>query len=323
MNTLPIPVYMSCDDNYAIHLCVVIASIIANTKSKVHFVIFVSKLSAQNKARITKVCSGHLVDFVESDGMLAELSGVSSGHSHISMSTCSRYFIPKLDLPYEKGIYLDCDVIVLGDIKELYDIDIGDSYLAGADDFSRDANAKRFNLDRYFNAGVLLLNIKKMRDENLSAVFVKTSIENNGKFKYVDQDVLNKICGHKSKILPLKWGMVAPLFRKRKKSKFFSREEIDSAVFNPAIVHFTGPDKPWKIPYGFLAHPWTPAYFYYANLAGFGEQAQLFKKNYKQFSSLLNYFKRHLFFFVHLYYFRMRKLYSVNKRKYNFETCEL
>ena len=128
MNTSPVPVYMSCDDNYAIHLCVVIASIIANTKSRVHFVIFVSKLSNQNKACITKVCGEHLVDFIESDEMLAELSGVSSGHSHISMSACSRYFIPKLDLPYEKGIYLDCDVLVLGDIKELYDINILGSF---------------------------------------------------------------------------------------------------------------------------------------------------------------------------------------------------
>ena len=319
MKELPIPVYMSCDDNYAIHLCVVVASIVKNTKSKIHFIFFVSKLSNENKARIVKVCEGHLLDFIESDMLLEKLGGLQSGHAHISMSACSRYFISELDFPYEKGIYLDCDVLVFDDIKKLYDIDLGENYLAGADDLSSVANAQKFNLERYFNSGVLLMNIKKMRDENLSSLFVKTSVESNGKFKYLDQDVLNLICGKQSMILPIRWGMVAQLFRKKITSKFFSKEEISSAIKNPAIVHFTGPDKPWNIPYGMLAHPWTPAYFYYANLAGFSIQAEKFKENYNPIKSLLVYLKRHLFFFLRLQYFKMRMLYAKNRKQYEYQ----
>ena len=106
-----IPVYMSCDDNYVTHLCVVIASVLSNTKSDIHFVILVSSLSEHNKTLISAVCGENKVSFIDVKQRLHSIP-IEVKCSHISLDTCSRFFISEFDFPYKKGIYLDCDVVV-------------------------------------------------------------------------------------------------------------------------------------------------------------------------------------------------------------------
>ncbi len=312
-----VPVYMSCDDNYAKHLCVVIASIVENTTSKVHFIILSAGLTQSNKDKIVKSAKGHCVDFPVLDEWIEYFSNLQMKQTHISIAACYRYLIPLLNYPYEKGIYLDCDVVVMGDIAKLYDFPIGDNYIAGASDAIRESYFSKWGLDRYFNSGVLLLNIKLLRQDNLSIELFKKTLELQNEIKYLDQDILNIVLRQKMLLLPVKWGVVAPFFRKNVSVRFVSDSEKHEAVYAPEIIHFTGPDKPWIIPYGVLAHPYTPAYFYYLSLTPFANEEGEIKSKYKPISRLFWYLKRHTFFFLRPMFFRMRKLYCQNLRKYN------
>ncbi len=317
LNSKIVPVYFSCDENYVPQLCVAIASIVYNTSANLHFIVLAESLSDAAKANILKVCAGHKlsIETISKYGKYFENVGVKQ--QHISIATCYRFFIPLLDFDYEKGIYLDCDVVVLGDVAELLDFDLGDNYLAGTNDFISEKYIKSLTLDKYFNAGVLLLNLKKFRQDNVFEKLISELCDTSKHFKYLDQDILNIVLGEKSKLLPTKWGAVAPLFRKNLTSKYESASEIKEAIYSPKIVHFTGPDKPWSIPRGITAHPWTPAYFYYMRKTPFASNVEKINASFNVIGKFINYWSRHLLFFVRPMFFKMRLLYLRNKRNYS------
>ena len=311
-----LPVYMSCDDNYVVHLCVVIASILNNTKSRIHFIVLAPNLSGENKQKIATACGSNELSIVNTSIKLNNFSNVEIKCGHISLSACSRFFIPKLDFPYEKGIYLDCDVVVNGDIKELFDIDLGENYAAAVDDFVSAKHAAKFDSLRYFNSGVLLLNINKMRKDNLTEVLVGKLNELKHLIRYIDQDILNLVFGKKVVFLPPRFGVVSPYFRGRK-TKYFSKEEISAAIYNPLVIHFTGPDKPWVIPCGLTAHPWTPLYFHYLRQTPFAHKAAEYFRTFNALGKFFWYWKRHITFFLRPQFYSMRLLYLKNKRRFN------
>ena len=205
----------------------------------------------------------------------------------------------------------------MGDIGGLFDIDISDVCAGVVDDVIRESYIKSLGLSRYFNSGVMLLNLAKMREINAAQKLFEISAKLSGKTKYLDQDALNIIFSGDEKFLPQRWNSVAPLFRRKPKMKYAAQSDIRDAVYNPGIVHFTGPDKPWKIPYTFLAHPYTPAYFYYLSKTPYAGKADDIFGQFRPFAALANYIKRHLFFFLKPGFLDMRRLYSKNLRKFS------
>ena len=307
---------MSCDDNYVVHLCVVIASILNNTRGKIHFIVLAPNLSEENKQKIATVCGDNELSIVNTSVKLDNFSNVEIKCNHISLSACSRFFIPQLDFPYEKGVYLDCDIVVNGDIKELFDIDLGDNYAAALDDFVSSKYAAKFGSTRYFNSGVLLLNISKIRKDNLTEILVGKLNELKHCIRYVDQDILNLVFGKKVLFLPPRFGVVSPYFRGRR-TKYFTKEDISAAIYNPLIIHFTGPDKPWVIPCGLTAHPWTPLYFHYLRKTPFAYKAGEYLRKFDAVGKFFWYWKRHITFFLRPQFYSMRLLYLKNKRRFN------
>lgn len=102
---------------------------------------------------------------------------------------------------YNKCIYLDCDLIVYGDLKELYETELGNNYLAGVrdchimEDTPREVQHQNLlglpSRDKYVNAGVLVINLEKIRNDSLVPCFLKQLKRENW---YEDQDVLNLCC---------------------------------------------------------------------------------------------------------------------------------
>lgn len=312
----PVEIFMASDDNYAPHLCASMASIIANTGRELRFNILNSGLSECSKGNIAQLCAENVyIDFLEVDKSLFENFYVIA--KHISLESCYRYCIERIKPDIDKAIYLDCDTIVLGDIGGLFDIDISDVCAGVVDDVIRESYIKSLGLSRYFNSGVMLLNLAKMREINAAQKLFEISAKLSGKTKYLDQDALNIIFSGDEKFLPQRWNSVAPLFRRKPKMKYAVQSDIRDAVYNPGIVHFTGPDKPWKIPYTFLAHPYTPAYFYYLSKTPYAGKADDIFGQFRPFAALANYIKRHLFFFLKPGFLDMRRLYSKNLRKFS------
>lgn len=159
-----------------------------------------------------------------------------------------RLYLPDILTDVDKVLYLDCDVIVNLDVKELWDIDISEYYLAAVHPtnhvLSHYQHSKtvrntfknlNININNYFNAGMLILNLKNIRCKhpNFTNILFK-KLDECRFLPYLDQDLLNWFCQGEYLELPEKYNLIA------------SREFAISQA-REAILHYAVPEsKPWK-----------------------------------------------------------------------------
>ena len=152
----------------------------------------------------------------------------------------------------ERVIYLDSDTVVEGSLEELWNLDLEEYYEAAVDDCLSKKYRKLVHLSGegvYCNNGVLLLNLKKFRDENIIDIFIEFVKKYEGYFVFNEQTILNSVFENKIKVLPLKYNVYTlvyaleykQLMRLRKPYKYsYSEEEYMLARANPCITHYTG-----------------------------------------------------------------------------------
>jgi lipopolysaccharide biosynthesis glycosyltransferase len=178
--------------------------------------------------------------------------------SHISVSTMDRLFLPEMLKDLEKVLYLDIDILIQGDVGELYDLNLGENVFAGkrtrlktwanmirpitratlhfapekAWDIRKRLHDKADLTSRTFNAGILVLNLKLMRAENFTVehMYLVEQCRMN------DQDVFNIYSRDRVLEIDSEWN------------------HVPSQDFNasPKIIHWAGPAKPWKPEYVLL-----------------------------------------------------------------------
>lgn len=152
----------------------------------------------------------------------------------------------------DRVLYLDSDTIIEGSLMELWNVDMDDYYLAGVDDCLSSKYRDVVGLDRngtYVNAGMLLINLKKWREDNIINEFIQMIYKNNGYFVFNEQTIINSLFSGKIKILPQKYNVNSlvylfeydELMKLRKPYKFsYNQEEYYEARKNPIITHYTG-----------------------------------------------------------------------------------
>lgn len=232
--------------NYSRHAGVVMESVFSNTKSKVCVhILHDETLSDINRNNFIKLSEKHSqeVDFVDVTEYMKKLNfDVDSLTTHFSRGTLFRLFILDL-LTIDKVIYLDCDVIVNRDIKELWDIDV-DGHYAGVviDEPPRSRRrlffCKYLGIDssKYFNAGIMLINQAELKKDtpDLVSEALEFFLRYPGAL-LPDQDFLNKkLFGH-------------VVFLDRKFNYLGSN--LDYSDLNGKIWHLAG-KKPWDIALG-------------------------------------------------------------------------
>lgn len=176
-------------------------------------------------------------------------------------------------------LYMDCDTMIRKDLTSLFKMDISTYYHASVLDTTRLNQRKESHIqdyNRYFNSGVMLINLKKWRLDNLIQKFKDFKRINNNKGTFRDQRVLNGTTAENYYILPPIYNSIPELFRFSRKQiinlagieTFYNNEEIQRACKDPVIVHFAGRsiDRPW---FTNCEHP--------------------FCNEYRQFMSLTNY----------------------------------
>ncbi len=314
INSDTIPVFLSCDDNYACHLAATIMSVAKNSESKFTFTILHSGLNNFSIEKIRESGAGNEVVFAKIDAEAFKTFDVKL--EHLSIAACFRYLIADMFENIDKAIYLDCDVIALEDLSKLYATNLEDCYAGVVDDVIKKSYPEKLGIGRYFNSGVMLLNTKKMREDKIPAKLFEKTAELSGQVKYLDQDILNIVLQGKLKFLDLRWNATASIFRKKTAMVHHTQEEVLAATYSPALIHFTGPDKPWVIPYGVTAHPWSPAYLYYLKQTPFAKEAGIIIANFKPLSKFFWYWKRRLLFFIRPHFFKMRLLYFKNIKRF-------
>lgn len=212
-----IPIFFSTDDYYIPFLDVAIRSLIANASREVSYRLIVlnTGLDAEN-VRLVKQNEeeGFTIDFVDISEQVEQIKSRFKNVYHFSVVTYYRLFIASLFPQYDKVIYLDCDLVVLGDISKMYAIDMGENIIAaGPEQFVRSTPEFRryaevsvgVDPDGYVNAGVLLMNLKEFRRSRIEEQFVRLITEYDFDLLDPDQAYLNYLCCGKIYPLPNGW----------------------------------------------------------------------------------------------------------------------
>ena len=238
-----IPIVFSTDENYMPFLDVAVKSLISNASVEYTYRIIVLH-TGLHEDNIRKVLqnekAGFIIDFIDISNQVEDIKARFKDVYHFSVVTYYRLFIASLFPQYDKVIYLDCDLVVLGDISELYHIELGENILGAAPE-QYVQNTKEFRLyaekalgvnpDGYINAGVLLINLKEFRKNNIEERFIKLITDYDFDLLDPDQAYLNYLCLGRIHVLPNGWNKEPmPLACEGKKN----------------IVHYALYQKPWQ-----------------------------------------------------------------------------
>lgn len=241
--SIEIPIFFSTDDNYIPFLDVAVHSLIANASKDYNYRIIVlnTGLDPDNIAKVKQSeRDGFVIDFIDISENVKDIKSRFRNVYHFSIVTYYRLFIASLFPQYDKIVYLDCDLVVLGDISKLYNTELGDNILGVVPD-QYVCNTREFrtyaekaigvNPDTYFNAGVLVISLEQFRKNNIENKFISLITEHDFDLLDPDQAYLNYLCFGKTHILPNGWNK-APT-------------EI-TCEGDKNIVHYALYKKPWQ-----------------------------------------------------------------------------
>ena len=264
-----IPIVSSSDDNYATHLGVMFVSLLENTTNpeRIHFYIIDGGISEQKKATLTHDIRTRYsqITFIEIN---KENYSSFPTSAYITSAAYYRLSISELlDVNIEKVIYLDCDVIVKKDIQVLWEIDLEDYPFAAVENIANSTyKASKLQQSDFCNTGVMVINLKKWRNENISKQVVKYIVENPELICSFDQCAINGVFKGNWKRLPLTWNFQSGMYRNTKQVNRLIKEQTDRAIWDPAIIHYIGWSKPWIDP---CFHPLEGEYRRYKSKSGF------------------------------------------------------
>lgn len=256
-----IDVLMLTDSNYISQIKVAMYSVCKNTdpKASIVFTILCDKeLDQTSRKRLTvleDIFSNIKVNFYE-----VEKSDFIYAESVYRVPKLSYYRLigPKV-LSSEKAICLDSDLIVQLDLAELYEIDIENYYIAGVRELYTVLNpnlalwyADNYSIkdfSDYVNCGVLLMNLKRMRRDNLVEAFLNELKQKN---LWLDQDIFNRVCSGRIRLIDWKYNHVVCYTRE----EYEWNDRPSEHKNEKEIVHFCGGSKPWDNRYIEMADVW-------------------------------------------------------------------
>ena len=260
-----IPIFFSTDDKYAPYLDVALLSMLNNASKEYEYRIIVlnTGISESNAEKLKRhEAPGVSVELIDISRDVEKIRSRLKNVYHFSLVTYYRLFIASLFPQYDKVLYLDCDIVVLGDVSELYSIDLGDNILGAAperfvqstNEFRRYADvALGVDPDTYFNAGVLVMNLKEFRESRIEEKFIDLITKYDFDLLDPDQAYLNYLCRDKICIIPCSWN----------KEPIIGEDNCEKK-----IVHYALYKKPWQyddVLYGNL-------FWQYAEKSSFYEQ---------------------------------------------------
>lgn len=262
-----VPVVFSADNNYVPMVTTTVCSMLENaSKDCFYDVIILEKdFTERNKTIMSDFFSRYensCVRFVNVAGIMKAYD-LQTSNEHISVETYYRFLIQKVLPGYKKVLYLDSDLVVEGDISDLFATELGDNLIGAARDIDYLGNLNMNDSERikysekvlglknpydYFQAGVLVLNTAEMRKLHPFQKWLEIAAE--PKYIYDDQDILNAHCQGRVTYLDNEWNVMNDCGGRIKKVFSFAPADVfDSymaAYSAPKILHYAGFEKPWK-----------------------------------------------------------------------------
>lgn len=276
-NNKEIPIFFAIDDGYTPFLAVALKSLLDNASKDYNYCIKVlhTNVNEEHKNQIKKFeCENVNVEFVDLSYYIEKVQDKLYTRDYYTNTTYFRLFLPELYPQYNKVLYLDSDIIVVGDISELYNTDMGTNLVAAAPDDIIQTN-KVFQdyaelvvgvakYQHYFNAGVLLMNLDELRKFNFQEKFLYLL----GKVKFSvaqDQDYLNRLCKGRTTIISHDWDVMPYVNNETKE------EDIK-------LIHYNFAYKPWH----FEDIVYSEYFWKYAKETEFYEEILEIKNSYTE-----------------------------------------
>lgn len=253
-------VYAS-NDNYAWILCVSMLSLFENNRDlgRIRVFILADSLSDDSIVKLRQTADRYgreliIIDAAEFKSKIP-FDFDTCGYNPIVMS---RLFLGSyLPDDAERALYLDCDTVVSGSLRELEEIDLGDCLVAAVPELNMPPEKKAVigfaREDCYYNAGLLLADVARWRKENLEKKFIDFYGKMKGRLLYNDQDIINHCCKGRIHTLHLKYNLSGNHFyfhrfmvnRLQPAYALSSAAEFNETMARPAVIHYMGDERPW------------------------------------------------------------------------------
>lgn len=285
------PIFLAANDNYMPYLGVTINSLIINADKSYVYDIFVMHSGINNYYinKIVKLCNDYIrIHCININDLIKSQKLYSNRHYSVEMYY--RFLIPELFFFMKKVLYLDCDLIVLDSIHNLFMIEMDGFTLCAARNILHNEmydyviNTLNADPNTYFNSGVILINCDLFITKNIKSKCY-TFLSNNTNLTCPDQDALNMCCSN-IKLLDLKWNFQWHHLLNEGKQNRYKIVDNDIKIYNEAqndikILHFTSNKKPWN----YLKSEYSDLFWQYASTSVFSREV-FFK--YMDLNSSLN-----------------------------------
>ena len=239
-----LPIFFAVDNYYIPFLSVTLKSLSDHASQDNIYVIKILyiDISEENQEKLKKYEKENIsIEFVDLNYYIDKIKGKLYTRDYYQKSTYFRLFIPDLYPQYNKALYLDSDTLILDDIANLYNIDIGNNLLGAIPDKAVQT-VPEFqeyvekvvgvaSYKKYFNAGILVMNLDELRKFKFQEKFlylldtIKYSVAQ-------DQDYLNRLCKGRVKIINESWN-VMPI------------DHLKVNLENIKLIHYNLNYKPW------------------------------------------------------------------------------
>lgn len=252
-----INIVCSTDHNYIMQTGVMIKSLSINNQNEdLDIYILIDKTvdaEKQQKLRNTITSNKHNIVFLEvPDDAFDGFPGIGKYSVHVSQASYYRLVMAQL-LPenVEKVIYLDVDIVIRHSIRDLWTTNIENFAIGCIVDFVESFHKTRVKYDPakgYFNAGILLINLKYWREHNIQEKFLSFMANNADLILCHDQDVLNYVLCDSKKNIPITYNCQTYAYLQHHLMEIDIDkygEEIDNTICDPIILHYCTGDKPW------------------------------------------------------------------------------
>ena len=266
-----IPVVFITDNGYVVPTSVAITSLICNKKPTTKYSIFIltNELSKENEQRFKSFNS----DDIKLEVITVSTAELEGLHKYEDNTICQatpaallKFKLPMIFGSCKKIIYLDGDILVQNDLSDLYSEDISGYYVAAVHDTGKLYHNKEIykQIPSYFNSGVMLLNLEKCREDNMTEKLIeekRRSTDNS----LMDQNVLNIVFSGHVKIIDIKYNFLilnltraSAMFKFEELNKLFNTnyKNLSDIEKHACVLHFSSKDKPWKFYDGPYSKEW-------------------------------------------------------------------
>ncbi|MDB5851955.1 MAG: glycosyl transferase family 8 [Rhodoferax sp.] len=256
-----IDVVFSLDANYIQHFCVAVTSLLENNLKNIERIFLITDIDKkgllENTFSFLQTRYNKKIICLNFDNSIIKKFRVDS---HISPAAYYRLFLPEI-LPndIDKVLYLDSDIVVNEYLDSLFQLEFAQGkdheefYLFAVSEVRWQSLNRLQGIGlsgyRYFNSGVLLINLRKWRAENITTKLISIALNYKDKLKFHDQDVLNIAFENY-------WGELNYKFNT------VNLEFLEEKVYKKdySIIHYTGGSKPWHYR---NRHPLKLVYWHY------------------------------------------------------------